>query len=177
MRYTFEQLYAALPHRECIVPGFGLILVPRHIVRIDTKNTHGWQVRYRGVTKFFSDGIPRAVSAALASLEAAKRFLHGVYDGPHIARITTETSRKAIRTGIPGVRLVGTLRPNRRVMEFYAEATPFRSDDAAKRFYIGTERTLTAERLDEAIEKASKVRERMRQEHLTRLRDEFSKPQ
>ena len=30
--------------------------VPKHIVRLDARSTHGWQVRY-GKWKYFADGI------------------------------------------------------------------------------------------------------------------------
>lgn len=43
-------------------------------VRIDSDSTHGWQARYRGASKFFSDGIhgKKALSRARAWLSAER---------------------------------------------------------------------------------------------------------
>ena len=47
--------------------------IPQGIQRIDTRATHGWQVRYGG-TKLFSDHSSDG-SGAAASLEAARKEL------------------------------------------------------------------------------------------------------
>ncbi len=55
--------------RQVTLPNGHTFTVPQGIQRIDTRATHGWQVRYQG-TKFCADGSPDG-SRADRSLRAA----------------------------------------------------------------------------------------------------------
>ena len=48
--------------------------VPQRIQRIDTKATHGWQVRYNG-TKFFKDGNSDGTGAAKSLQDATRELI------------------------------------------------------------------------------------------------------
>ena len=63
--------------REDISPDGKQHAVPRHINRIDSDSTHGWQVRYAGRSKLFSDGKHGGWSGAL---EVAKNHLRSVFN-------------------------------------------------------------------------------------------------
>ena len=59
--------------RIVTLPSGQTFTVPQNIQRIDSRSTHGWQVRYGG-TKFFSDGSPDGTGAD-KSLQLATREL------------------------------------------------------------------------------------------------------
>ena len=63
--------------RDIVIFSGAQFKVPRCVQRIDTRNTHGWQVRYLG-TKMFSDHTPDGSGAqrslALATRELLKRI-------------------------------------------------------------------------------------------------------
>jgi hypothetical protein len=47
------------------------------IVRIDSDSTHGWQARYQGRSKFFSDGVHGRRARPLAKLWLAREVKKG----------------------------------------------------------------------------------------------------
>ncbi len=59
--------YARLNRK--VRPYFGPSRKPTQgsAVRIDSDSTHGWQARYRGTSKFFSDGIHRTKALSRAN--------------------------------------------------------------------------------------------------------------
>ncbi|MEZ4702717.1 MAG: hypothetical protein R2834_20455 [Rhodothermales bacterium] len=79
---------------------------PRHnISRIDTRATHGWQVRItrksNPCSKFFADrqngGQDEALKAAMAWRDEQLK------SSPKLAGRSIEESRKGIKTGVPGL--------------------------------------------------------------------------
>lgn len=144
-------------------------LVPQGIVRLDIEKgcsgTHGWQVRppvHRGGrSKFFRDVGERCVAGPIASLRRAVAYLAENPPGPHVRRYPN--ARPSVTTGIRGVRLVIQAKKHRKAREVYIEATGVEKGKSGKRFYCGTDDTVTHERLCQAIEKAVAFRESARQ--------------
>jgi hypothetical protein len=146
-----------LPKRECDVPGYGRILVVQHVVRCDSysngSHTHGWQVRYGPRPwRFFSD---HGESARL-SLHHAMEHLASIYAGPKLGLKTAEMARKREPTGHVGVRVVlAPKHADKNVIQTYVEAQHPRTSNRPKRWYCGTQNTVTHERIAAGIAKAA----------------------
>lgn len=167
-----RQLLPRLPRRLCIV-GWQEFLVPKYIVRIDIeepKQTHGWQVRFNKPFVFFSDAAyppPRSkVGTPASSLKAAIQHLATVWR-PKAPHIQAERHNKAIPTGMAGVRVIWQSRAGRKVKSCSVEA---RGRDGALlgRYYAGTENTITAASLQQALNEARADRRRYNKELLER---------
>ena len=135
--------------------------VPQGIQRIDTRATHGWQVRYQG-TKFFADGINDGSGAARSLAAATKELLHRIatlpapvvlQKGPSISK-TSE-----LPPGISGPILVPSRRRQGSSSAVLSVLLPrFGQVARVKSIYIGTERTYSDQRFEEALFKAIALR-------------------
>jgi hypothetical protein len=142
-------LPADFPHRDFVTRSGATMRVPRHVVRIDIEDgTRGWQVRYRGRTRFFSDrnrefpfGTPQT------SLARAIDFLADIYEGPNPPLRSIESRSKLFPTGIPGVRIRHRMEKSGTCLVTYVEVDALERGSGSKRFYVGTSRTATEERL------------------------------
>lgn len=134
--------------------------VPQGIQRIDTHNTHGWQVRYQG-TRFFSD----RPGTATQSLEAATRELLqriATMPAPSLLQKHPSAHKSSdLPPGISGPILVPA-RPGSRKRTASAVLSVllprYGQSPRVKSIYIGTERTYTDERFERALEKAMQMR-------------------
>ena len=139
------------------------VKVMRRIQRIDTKYTHGWQVRYKG-TKFFSDGSEgHLVSLKNAEAELIKR----IQDEPISDKIRSK-SQSNKKTDLP----VGISGPHLRNREGRAPCAEFqvlvpiwKKVNRNIGVYIGTEKSWSQKRYDTALEKAIKIRTEAVQEY------------
>lgn len=165
------RLPRGFPHRLATVPGWaGIFEVPRYIVRVDIDEfgragTHGWQVRYDKPWVFFGDTAGGKRRSPRVSLAAARRHLASCYKGPPTLIRTTPTRRKDNLIQEAGLRLVERRRRGRTVSEFYIEAVSPSARIASRRVYVGTERTLSAERIADGLRKARVLRAQMVAEH------------
>ncbi|MES2207315.1 MAG: hypothetical protein V4525_11060 [Pseudomonadota bacterium] len=151
--------------RNVELPNFGTVKITQYITRIDIEktNTHGWQVRFEKPSTFFSDF---SCGNIINSLQQSLSFLAVVYYPRLIKRPVKENKNKKIPLGIRGVRIVKMKKKNRSTEELYAEAIPMKHGESAKRFYIGTAKTATPEKMEIAINKAKKCRQRFELEGL-----------
>jgi hypothetical protein len=135
--------------------------VPKYVVRLDSRRTHGWQLRY-GEWKLFSDfsndGSGAEESLRLATEELARR----ISKLPAPTRLRTDpmankTSEMPLGISGPAVRR----RKGKNVSEYYLQVTyPIAgAKPANKSVYIATENTLTREKYDAALAKAIAMRE------------------
>jgi hypothetical protein len=140
--------------------------VPASVQRIDTRATHGWQVRYgsrEDRTKIFSDHTNDGTGAA-ASLERAVVELHR-----RIKRLPAPTGlRRQIHAnktselppGISGPALRNGNTPGKTPYYCFQVSVPLpNGGNTTKAVYIGTERTRSDEREAAALEKAILIRE------------------
>jgi hypothetical protein len=135
--------------------------VPSHIVRIDSKRTHGWQLRF-GQWKMYSDHSQDGSGAGRA-LEEAKRELlerQGTLDAATGLRTKPNKNKSSqMPVGISGP--AERLRRGKNVVHYYFQVTypVYGKNPANKSVYIGTENTVW-ERYDAALKKAIQLREK-----------------
>lgn len=139
--------------------------VPERIQRIDTDNTHGWQVRYgRGdePTEMFSD-FTNDGSGAEASLELAIVALHKrIKELPSPSGLRTQPMvRKTseLPVGVSGPTLRNGNNPRKTPYYCYQVSMPLiAGGSTTKSVYIGTENTSNAEREAAALARAIRFR-------------------
>lgn len=157
-----KKIMADWKYRDCKIQGHvGTLRVPRHIVRIDIDDggagTHGWQVRFRKPSRFFSDSYldsrgRRRLGSPKASLARATEYLRTIYR-PKPRKPRPEHRDKAHPTGMAGVRVAWNRRPGRKFAECIVRADRVDGKPLAT-FYVGTENTVTKYRLAQAIKNA-----------------------
>lgn len=142
-------------------------LVPQGIQRIDTHNTHGWQVRYQG-TRFFSDGT----GTTRQSLDAATRELLqriATMPAPTLLQKKPSVHKSSdLPPGISGPILVPARAGSRRrtASAVLSVLLPrYGQPPRVKSIYIGTERTYSDERFERALEKAMQMRAEVEQRY------------
>jgi hypothetical protein len=151
-----EKSIAKLATRRIAVPGKrARLVVPQHIVRIDSEHTHGWQVRYRNATKFFADLKLGGVEESLA---AARKHLAAIYIGP-VTRLLGQPSKRRSKYGV-GISFGARKRLDRGWTEykFNVLIPRFGGKPKVRSIYIGTSRDYTQERLLEALQRARRAR-------------------
>ena len=151
--------------------------VPRYIVRLDTRNTHGWQVRY-GKWKYFADGIGGG-SADGSAGGSADGSADGGGAAAALLQATAELARRIAKLPAPtGLRQraadgkandlpVGISGPTARRREgdsftqYYLQVNyPVAGAKPANRsVYVGTENTVTPEKYSQALAKAIALRD------------------
>lgn len=167
-----------LPRRDVVVNG-ETYSVPRHVVRIDItgtpskpKKSHGWQVRYRGQTKYFKDGE----SSPEVSLAQAECYLHGIYYGPSVPFKVKEYSSKNEKVGTSGIRITRlnkALGPapqsgeeRKRVIQVYVEVNHPLKGMPPRRLYVGTASTASEARIQERMVEAKAHRQKLEQDFI-----------
>lgn len=147
-----------LKYREVVTHEGETFLVPQGIQRIDTRSTHGWQVRYQG-TKMFSDGDIGARKALfLATDELADRML-SLPAPVLLQRAPSANKTSDLPPGISGPIMVPPRRGSRVRSAVLSVLLPrYGQDPRVKSIYIGTERTYTESRFEEALAKAIEMR-------------------
>lgn len=147
--------------RDVIIFNGKQFTVPQGIQRIDTRATHGWQVRYGG-TKLFSDHT-RDGSGAAASLERAKKEL-----AQRIARMPapsllqkrpSESKTSDLPVGISGPIVRKREGSAVRSCSLSVLLPRYGHPPRCSSVYIGTENTYTVERYLAALEKAVAMRQ------------------
>jgi hypothetical protein len=134
--------------------------VPRGLQRIDTRSTHGWQVRYQG-TKFFSDGGPDKAHAQRSFATALKELALRMSTMPVPLSLKRGPSAHKSSDLPPGIS--GPIKRPRRGSEVHnvvlAVLLPqFGASPKLKSIYMGSENTYTQKRFKEALKKAKELR-------------------
>lgn len=138
--------------REVCVHG-ATIIVPRYIVRIDCRSTHGWQIRYAG-SKFVSDyGRPPE-----ESIKQAIAHLLSVFDEKKVVE-RGENKSKQVRTGVSGIQVCTDLNSRKVVFRVFDPLTR-----KSKKVHIGTLNTFESN-LETAGNKALEVRGKILEEY------------
>jgi len=132
--------------------------VPQGIQRIDSKSTHGWQVRYQG-SKFFSDGHSADPGQSLANavLELIARIK--TMPAPKaLGRDPSTNKTSDLPSGISGP--VVRARPGRALTAELSVLLPrFGRAAQYRKIYIGSQNTYTEDRYREALAKGIALRE------------------
>jgi hypothetical protein len=149
-----------MKYRDAVIFSGHHFKVPEHIQRLDSRNTHAWQLRY-GVWNIFSDhtndGSGAKAALALAIEELQKRINR--LPAPTGLRTESNSSKSNdLPVGISGP--IARTRKNRRAVEYnFGVSIPrFDSKPTTGNVYIGTENTITEERYKQALAKAVDMR-------------------
>ena len=148
--------------REVLIYTGEQFTVPQGVQRIDSRSTHGWQLRYGG-TKLFSDHSQDGSGARRALALATKELLKRIATLPAPSRLRRTPSRKKqsdLPSGISGPIVRQRAGSRVRDCNFAVTLPRFGETPLARSVYIGTENTYTAERYAEALERAIKLREK-----------------
>ena len=134
--------------------------VPQHVQRIDSKSTHGWQVRYYG-TKMFSDHTPDGSGASqalvLATLELVKRIAK-MPVAPALRSEASASKTTALPRGISGP-IVREREGGVRSCSFSVLVPRFGQAPRCRTVYIGSEATYTVEKYEAALARAIEMRQ------------------
>jgi len=136
--------------------------VPQCIQRLDHLSTHGWQLRYGG-TKMFSDGQD---GAAVSLARATEELLDRIAKLPAPSLLQKQPNRT--KTSDLPVGISGPIVRQRRgstVRECYLGVSlpRFGAKRRHRNIYIGSERTYTTQRFEQALEKAITLRKNAEQ--------------
>lgn len=146
--------------RDVVIFNGKKFTVPQGIQRIDTRATHGWQVRYAG-TKLFSDhtsdGSGAKDSLARAQAELARRIAK--MPAPSLLqKRPSESKTSDLPVGVSGP-IVRQRKGSRvRSCSFSVLLPRYGMSPRCSSVYIGTENTYTIERYHAALEKAVALR-------------------
>ena len=135
--------------------------VPKHIVRLDAKGTHGWQLRY-GKWQLFSDASADGSGAQAALAAASAELARRISKLPAPTGLRTEVLQNKtsdLPVGISGP--ITRRRGDDSFEQYYLQVTyPVPGGKPVNRsVYIATENTLTHEKYANAIAKAVALRE------------------
>jgi hypothetical protein len=147
--------------RRVNLPSGAEFNVPQGIQRIDTKSTHGWQVRYQG-TKYFSDRHEDVVDPAASLARAQAELVRRINSHPAPARIQQgpcASKTSDLPAGISGPIIRRRSRSDTRVAEFSVILPRYGELPRRRTVYIGTESTYTSERFNTALAKAIGLRQ------------------
>jgi len=146
--------------RDVVIFNGKKFKVPQGIQRIDTRATHGWQVRYGG-TKLFSDHTPDG-SGAKASLEkATQELVRRIAKMPApslLQRKPSESKSSQLPVGISGPIVRQREGSRVRSCSFSVLLPRYGQSPRCSSVYIGTENTYSVERYHAALEKAVAMR-------------------
>ena len=150
-----------MPARTAILPSGARIRVPEHIQRIDTRSTHGWQLRYGKPTMFFSDSkapgaTPRAsLKMAIAAL---RKRLTSLQAPTGLQRAASSSKQNDLPAGISGPIL--RQRPGRTAAEchFSVNLPRFNDKPLRRSVYIANQNTYSKQRYQEALDAAIELR-------------------
>ncbi len=135
--------------------------VPRHIQRIDTKATHGWQVRYQG-TKMFSDHSRDGTGAGQALVFAAQELVRRIARLPVPPSLRKEPSAgktSDLPRGISGPVVRSRAGSAARSCSFSVLLPRYGEAPRCSSVYIGSETTYTLARYKAALAKAMVLRQ------------------
>lgn len=153
--------------RDVVIFNGQQFTVPQGIQRIDTRATHGWQVRYGG-TKLYSDhtrdGSGAAASLALAQQELARRIAK--MPAPSLLQKRPSDSKSSdLPVGISGPIVRQRAGSRVRSCSFSVLLPRYGQSPRCSSVYIGTENTYTIERYHAALEKATAMRVEAEQQY------------
>ena len=151
-----------MPIRTATLPNGTKIRVPEHIQRIDTRSTHGWQLRYGKPTLFFSDSKAPGAGARGAlklATDALRERLSTLQAPTGLQRAASSSKQNDLPAGISGPIL--RQRPGRTTPECHFSVNLPRYGDKPLRrsVYIANQNTYSKERYKEALAVALAMRQ------------------
>lgn len=142
--------------------------VPTHVNRVDCEKAKGWQIRrirkYQPkLDKFIPDRKFHDEQSSLnMAVEVLRIHLKSIQPMDVIPFAVNDAKKGVNKTGYPGVRLDWDKRKGKKYYELSIEVTIGKYDPTTyKAFYVGTENTITQERLESALNEAIEWREHL----------------
>ncbi len=168
------------PFRETTVPGIGSVKVPRFVSRVDIsadtqgrpKHTHGWQVRYKGQNKFFSD-VGEGTKGATASLKAAETHLASIFTGFE-PRFAPRRKSKNVNLVEAYIRLVKVSTGGE--TQHFLEVRPPSKAIAPRRVLVGNDKTATKAKIKTMLPEARAIRAEFEKLHAKTLKSVTFEP-
>ena len=143
-------------------------MVSKYICRSDIDDpgkigTHGWQVKYQGKTKFFSDTKKhdRAKHCPRVSLLEAETYLSTIYCGPALRIRTKEQSNKVHSTGTPGIHVRKRYSYPDKATLVYILIKGFKGGCRDKYIHLGVDAAVSKELMERQLRRAVEIREEM----------------
>ena len=161
--------------RDVVIFSGEQFSVPQCIQRIDTRSTHGWQVRYHG-TKMFSDHSPDGSGARDALDKATKELLKRIAEHPApvaLQRAPSAHKTSDLPSGISGPIVRTRRNAGTRVAVLSVLLPQFGKRPKCTTIHIGSENTYTPRRFKEAVARAIELRsqaEQVYEQEATRAR-------
>jgi hypothetical protein len=145
-----------LKYREVVTHEGETFLVPQGIQRIDTRSTHGWQVRYQG-TRMFSDGPIGARKALFLAVDELAERIASLPAPVLLQRAPSANKTSDLPPGVSGPILRTRRRGNARSASFSVLLPVYGKPSRIRSIYIGSESTYS-QRYHEALERAVNLR-------------------
>jgi hypothetical protein len=146
--------------REVAIFNGDVYQVPQCVQRIDTRATHGWQLRYGG-TNLFSDHSPDGSGASEALEKATRELLKRIASLPApslLQRGPSQNKGNDLPVGISGPVVRQRTKSKVRDCSLSVLIPRFGQTPQRRSIYIGTENTYTVERFDAALARAVALR-------------------
>jgi hypothetical protein len=146
--------------RDVVIFSGEQFQVPQCIQRIDTRATHGWQVRYHG-TKMFSDHSPDGSGAKQALAKATKELLARIAAMPApvmLQRLPSAHKTSDLPPGISGPIVRTRANTPVRTAAFSVLLPQHGRAPKCTTIYIGNENTYTPQRYRQALARAIELR-------------------
>jgi hypothetical protein len=149
-----------MKYREVVIHSGEKFVVPQGLQRIDSKSTHGWQVRYQG-TKMFSDRVQSGGSAALSLAQATAELSRRIATLPApvtLQREPSATKANGLPSGISGPIIRTRANSSTRTASFSVLLPQFGGTPRCATVYIGSETNYSLRRYKAALAKAKALR-------------------
>ncbi len=146
-------------HRPVTLPDGSTHQVPRHVQRIDTRSTHGWQLRYGKPSVFFSDRLASGAAQALQrAVDALRQRMQNLPPANGLQQAASRTKGNDLPPGISGPIL--RQRPDRPSPEchFSVLLPRWGAKPLRRSIYIANQNTYAPARYSEALARAIALR-------------------
>jgi hypothetical protein len=143
--------------KEVRLPTGQKFTVPQGIQRLDSHSTRGWQVRYHG-TKYFADG---AAGPANSLTGATKELLQRIATMPApvtLRKAASPNKGTGLPPGISGPIVVKKAGSGTPTAVLSVLVPRYGETNLVKNIYLGTPRTYTKKRYNEAVAEAVQMR-------------------
>lgn len=150
-----------MPARTALLPTGARIRVPEHIQRIDTRSTHGWQLRYGKPTMFFSDSKAEGGSSRASlkmAVAALSKRLATLPAPTGLQRKASASKQNDLPAGISGPILRQRSGRSSPECHFSVNLPRYGEKPLRRSVYIANQNTYSKERYEEALAAAVELR-------------------
>lgn len=143
--------------REVMLASGEKFSVPQGVQRLDSKSTHGWQVRYQG-TKYFPDSTAGPAKALDAATKELLRRIATLPAPVSLRRAPSPRKNSDLPAGVSGPILVRRSAAAQPAAVFSVLVPRFGKTNLVRKVHIGTRTTYSAARYEAALARALEIR-------------------